>query len=159
MKIPTIALLAVVSMTAFSTSAEAGPGRGPGPLFGDGPGPGFPGPGVMLEHMADHLDLDDTQRENVRSILDAAKPEIDALREQARANREALEALDPGDPAYSTELNDLAVSNGRLASDGTLLFARIRTEVHAVLTEEQLGKLARSKERMRSAIERRASRD
>ena len=153
MKIHSIALLALVSMAAFSATAQAGPHGMPGMMFGGGPGPG-----LMLEHMADHLDLDDAQRESVRNILEAAKPEIEALREQFRANREALDALDASDSASSAELNNLAISNGQLATEGTLLFTRIRTEVHAVLTEEQREKLARSKERMRQAFERRMQR-
>ena len=153
MKIHTIAMLALVSMTAFSAAAQAGPGGMPGMMFGGGPGPG-----MMLEHMADHLDLDNAQRESVHNILEAARPEIEALRAQFRANREALEALDASDPAYSSELNSIAISNGQLATEGTLLFTRIRTEVHAVLTDEQLEKLARSKQRMREAFERRSQR-
>ena len=157
MKIHTVVLLAVVSTLAFSTSAYADFAGGPRGLFGAGPG-GFPGPGLMIEHMADHLDLDDTQRDSVRNILEAAKPELDALREQARGNRAALMALDSSDPAYSTELNNIAVSNGQLATEGTLLFTRIRSEVNAVLTDEQRDKLARGKERMRQAAERRLQR-
>lgn len=153
MKMHTIALLALVSMAAFSTSAQAGPHGMPGMMFGGGPGPG-----LMLEHMADHLDLDDAQRDSVRNILEAARPEIEALRDQFGANRDALEALDTSDPAYSAELNNIATSNGQLATEGTLLFTRIRTEIHAVLTDEQLEKLARSKERMRQAFHRRMQR-
>ena len=158
MKIHTAALLAALSLAAFSSTAHAEFGGGPRGPFGAGPGMGFGGPELMLEHMADHLDLDDAQRETVQNILEAARPEIDALREQARANREALHSLDAGDPAYSTELNNIALSNGQLATDGTLLFTRIRGEINAVLTDEQRGKLARGKERMRQAFERRSQR-
>jgi Spy/CpxP family protein refolding chaperone len=156
MKIQTIALLALTAIATCSTSALAAPGGGPGPLFAGGPG--FPGPGMMLEHMADHLDLDDAQRDSIRNILEAAKPELDALREQVRSNREALDALGAEDPEYSTVLNNIAISNGQLATEGTLLFTRIRTEVHAVLTDEQREKLARSKKRMHRAMERRVPR-
>ena len=157
MRIHTIAVLALVSVAAFSTSAHAAPGGGPAALFG-GPGAGFPGPGLMLEHMADHLDLDAAQRETVQNILEAARPEMQGQREQFRANREALHALDPSDPAYSTELNNIALSNGQLATEGTLLFTRVRSEINAVLTDEQREKLARGKERMRHAFERRSQR-
>ena len=71
-------------------------------------------------------------------------------------SREALASLETGDPAYSTALNDIAVSNGQLATEGTLLFTRVRSEVHAVLTDEQRDKLARGKERMRQAFEHKA---
>ena len=152
MKNLSLALLAVLSL-ATVTSVSAGPG-GPGPMLGAG---GFD-PTLMIEHMADYLDLDDAQRIAVQNILEAARPEIEALREQAKANREVLESLDPADPAYGVTLNNIAVSNGELATDGTLLFTRIRTEVNAVLTDEQRDKLARSKERMRQRFENRSRR-
>ena len=158
MKSYTVALLALVSLAAFSTSTQAEPHGGPSGIFGAGPGLGFGGRGLMLEHMADHLDLDDAQRESVQNIVEAARPEMEALREQVRANREALRALDTSDPAYSTELNNILLSNGQLATEGTLLFTRLRSEIDAVLTDEQREKLARGKERMRQAFERRSQR-
>ncbi len=156
MKMYTVMLLAVVSTLALSTSANAEFGGGPRGLFG--PGAGFPGPELMFEHIADHLELDDTQRESVQNILGAAKPELEALRDQARSNREALMALDTSDAAYSAEVNNIAISNGQLATEGTLLATRIRGEINAVLTDEQREKLARGKERMRKAAERRFKR-
>ncbi|MDJ0748479.1 MAG: Spy/CpxP family protein refolding chaperone [Woeseiaceae bacterium] len=155
MKKTTIAFLATVSLAAFSTAALAERGGPPGAFGG---GPGFMGPGLMLEHMADHLDLDDAQRDAVNNIIEASKPEIQALREKVRANREALEALDANDAAYSAELNNIAISNGELATEGTLLFTRIRTELHAVLTDEQIAKLERGKERMKKRFKERRQR-
>ena len=152
MRVHAIVLLAALSMAAVSTPAEAGRGGG----LGFPGGGAFHDPDLMVERMADHLDLDDTQRAQVLNIMEAAKPEFEALREQMRANREALASLDAQDPGYSAQLNDIAMSNGQLATDGTLLFSRVRSEVNAVLTEEQREKLARSKNRMRKAFERRA---
>ena len=154
MKVFPIVLLAVLSMAAFASVAEAHRPGGPSALIGGGPNGAFGRPGLMLEHMADHLDLDDSQRQAVTNILEAAKPEIEALREQVRANREALASLEADDPAYSAQINDIAISNGQLATEGTLLFTRVRGEVHAVLTDEQLEKLERGKERMREKFDR-----
>ena len=147
MRVLTVVLVAVLSTAVFATAAQAHRGGSPGFLGG-----GFPGPGLMIEHMADHLDLDDAQRAEVENIVEAAKPEFEALREQARANREALESLTTDDPAYSAQLNDIAMSNGQLATEGTLLFTRVKSEINAVLTEEQREKLARGKERRRQAF-------
>ena len=158
MKIHTVVLLAIVSTMTLSTTAHAEFGGGPRGLFGPGAGAGFPGPELMLEHIADHLELDDTQRETVHNILEAARPELEALRDQARSNREALMALDASEAAYSAEVNNIAISNGQLATEGTLLATRIRGEINAVLTDAQREKLARGKERMRKAAERRFKR-
>lgn len=131
--------IAVLSVAAFAADNEGR--RGPDRHAG-GPGFGMPDPGMMIGRISKHLDLDDTQRESVKNIMEAAKPELKGLREQFRANHEALQTLDAGDP----EIQNIAISNGELATEGTLLFARIRGEIHAVLTEEQLAKAAELKE-------------
>ena len=145
MRIQKAALLAFVSIAMLSTTAYAeGDGRkgdrGPrgGPVFGM---PGMLGPEMIVGRMADRLGLDDTQRETVRNIMDAAKPEFQALREKAQANRNTLTSLDAG----SAEVQNIAISNGELATEATLLFARVRGEINAVLTEEQRAELAELK--------------
>ena len=108
----------------------------------------------MIQRMADRLELDDDQRQSVQNIMSAARPEIEALREQLRANHEALQSLGPDDP----ELQNIAMSNGALATEGTLLFARIRSDIDAVLTDDQRTKLAELKDRKRDRAERRQQR-
>ena len=143
MRLPTALLLAVLAVAGLASIAQAAPGFGP--MAG--------GPGFMLEHMADHLDLTDEQRVTIEGILEASKPEMEALREQVKANREAIQALDPASASYDAELNNLALSNGELATTGTLLAVRVKTEVAAVLTDEQKAKLERGKERMKKRIQ------
>ena len=149
-------LLAFVTVAMLATIAYAGGNDGrPGPgRHGGGPGFGIPDPGMMIGRMAEHLDLDDVQRESVKNIMEAAKPELKALREQFSSNREALQALDAGDP----EVQNIAISNGQLATEGTLLFSRIRGEIHAVLTDEQLAKAAELKDQRKEHGERRKDR-
>lgn len=149
-------LLAFVTVAMLATIAYAGGNDGrPGPgRHGGGPGFGIPDPGMMIGRMAEHLDLDDVQRESVKNIMEAAKPELKALREQFSSNREALQALDAGDP----EVQNIAISNGQLATEGTLLFSRIRGEIHAVLTDEQLAKAAELKDQRKERGERRKDR-
>ena len=108
---------------------------------------------MISGRMADRLDLDETQRETVKNIMEAAQPEMKALREKLRANHDALQALDVGDP----EVQNIAASNGELATEATLLFSRIRGEIHAVLTDEQRAQLPTEKKRMETQGTRRAS--
>ena len=144
MKLPTALLLTVLAVAGLSNTVNAAPGFGPG-------GPG--GPAFMLEHMVDHLDLTSEQQAAIESILEASKPEMEALREQVQANRKAIKALDPASTSYDAELNNLALSNGELATTGTLLAVRVKTEVAAVLTDEQKAKLERGKQRMKKRIQ------
>ncbi len=150
------ALLALVSTAMLTVTAYAEDGErrhGPGRHFG-GPGFGMPLPEMMIERMAEHLDLDDAQYESVDNIMSAAKPELQALREKVRANHEALRELDASDP----EVQNIAIANGELATEATLLFTRIRGEINAVLTDEQRAKLAERKERRKERFERRTER-
>ena len=145
MKINKTALLALVTSSLLATSVYANfDGKnGPRDRHGDGPGFGLPHLAMMTERLAEHLGLDETQRDSVDNIMSAAKPEIESLRERARTNHEALRALSPGDP----EVQNIAISNGELATEATLLFARVRGEIDAVLTDEQRAQLAEFKER------------
>ena len=144
-------LLVAVLVAAFSINASANP-REHG--FG-GPGFGIPDPEVMVDRMADRLDLDDAQIATIENILVAVRPQAEDLRERFRANRQALHALDTSDPAYETTLNNLAISQGQLATEGILLATRVRTEIRAVLTDEQAEELERGRERMKKRIQRR----
>jgi Spy/CpxP family protein refolding chaperone len=153
MKMNKTALLAVIATALLAASAYADGERGrpgPGGHIG-GPGFGMHVPEMMIERMAEYLDLDDAQRDSLDNIMSAAKPELQALREQLRANHEALRDLDVND----AEIQNIAISNGELATQGTLLLTRIRTEIDAVLTDEQRTRLAEAKERRKERFERR----
>ena len=136
--------LALLTSGLLATSAYADfdGKKGPRDRHFDGPGFGMPHPGMISERMAERLGLDEAQRESVDNIMSAAKPEIKALREKAKANRDALKELDASDP----EVQNIAISNGELATEATLLFARVRGEINAVLTDEQRAELAELKE-------------
>jgi len=107
-------------------------------MRGDGPRD----PVMMVERMSRHLDLDELQQEKLRNILLAAKPELDALRGRARANREARNGLDTSDPDYSATLANLATENGEIVASRMVLMGRIRSEINAELSDEQRAKLA-----------------
>lgn len=110
---------------------------------------GFGGRALFSERMAERLDLDDTQRQSIENIIAATQPEIEALREQSRANREALNALDTATAGNSPELQNLAAEKGRLATELTLIEYRVRSEIHAVLSDEQRAALEIRKENLR----------
>lgn len=158
MKTTITALLAGGLALSLAVAAWAQPGSGPRGGFGGGIGAGIPNPELMLEHMADHLDLDEAQRDSIQAIMESVRPEAKALREQARSNRQALHDADRSSPDYENVVNEVAVSNGNLATQATLLFAQVSGEVRDILTEEQLEKLERARERMQSRGKRRFQR-
>ena len=63
------------------------PGRGGGPpLFGRGPGPGGPPvpPMEIVNRLGSELELDATQRDQVRKILDDRRDRLEAVHREAR---------------------------------------------------------------------------
>lgn len=144
----TVLILIVVAAAAlfgagsvWSADTEGDERRSWGQRGGHGPGAAFRDPGKMIERVARHLDLDETQQQSINNIVDAARPEFEALREKARENRIAMRDLETTDPDYSAKLSNLAVENGELMASGTILFGRVRAELAAELTEEQRVKL------------------
>jgi protein CpxP len=103
---------------------------------------GYGHPQRMLEHLSRRLDLDETQQQAVKNIVEAATPEMDALRDRARKNRDAVRDLVVSDPDYDAKLSNLARENGELATIATLLHGRLRAEIDALLSPEQRETLA-----------------
>ena len=66
--------LGLLSMLAITASAYAEDGRKAAH------GPGLHGPAMMSERMAERLGLDESQEQQVRDIIESAKPEFEALR-------------------------------------------------------------------------------
>lgn len=115
--------------------------------------PGMMAGGHDLDHVVEHLsrllELTDTQLQAIRNITEAARPEADALRERAQANREAMHALSVTDADYDTKLQNLASENGEVVTQATLLHGRLMAQINAQLTAEQQAKLAENRDKMR----------
>jgi Spy/CpxP family protein refolding chaperone len=80
-----LSALGLLWMLAFTSSAIAA--DGPKDRMG---GPGLDGPVMITERMANRLELDETQVKSINDIIEAAKPEFDALRERVQADVEAV---------------------------------------------------------------------
>ena len=106
-------------------------------------------PQAMIRHLGRKLELDETQQQEIDNILSAAKPEIDALRERAEANRKAMYELDAGDSNHDAKLNNLAAEKGAIVSEQAMLHGRLKADIHAVLTPEQRQELAGTATKMR----------
>lgn len=146
MRVIIVAIVTALALISGATTgfAEQGDGhrgsrdgqhRG---MRGDGPR----NPAMMVEMMSRHLNLDELQQEKLKNIMLAAKPELDALRDRARANHKARNGLDTNDPDYAATLANLAAENGEIVASRMVLMGRIRPEINAELTEEQRAKLA-----------------
>lgn len=102
----------------------------------------------MVEHLSRRFELDERQELAIRKIVDAAKPEAEAFRQQARSDRQAMHELDVADAEYDAKLQDYASRNGELATQMTLLHGRVMAKVKAELTDEQRAKLSELRDGM-----------
>lgn len=140
--IVSLVLFAVSGNSLAQDAAGAAGDDGKPRVRHHGSGRGFGSPEEMIGRIAERLDLDETQQQEVRNIMQAAQPTFASLRERSRANREAFVALDVSDPDYGAKLQDLSAESGELAAALTLVAGQLRADVSAVLTEEQRQMLA-----------------
>lgn len=145
---------AVFAATAFASAALAAPAADapppgapaaadfdPGPDFDRGPGPGPRGPGPRMGgpglHFLHGIALSEAQEDRLFAIMHAQAPQ---LREQEKAERKALEALDA--MRESGRVDDAkaaaqAKALGQAIAAQELLRVRTAAQVMALLTQQQ----------------------
>lgn len=106
---------------------------------------GRPGGGMKVERMARRLNLTDKQQDQVKAIIEASRNEHEALHEKMQNNREALREAMSSDNTAS--VRSLADQKGDLMADLTVLRAKDRSQIKAVLTPEQQEDFADMKDR------------
>jgi protein CpxP len=136
----------VVTLTAAAMIAALG-GTALARDFG-----GFGGHGDFGPRMIRELDLSEAQREQVHEIMEAAKPQLVALREQIHANRIRLRETTPDDPNYSATVDEVSQAIAATTADMIRVSSRVRSDVYSILTPEQKAKAVeladRTEERM-----------
>jgi periplasmic protein CpxP/Spy len=107
------------------------------------PGPHAPGPhGFGPGRIFSKLGLTAEQRASIHTIMTAAKPQMQSLHAQMRANHLKITQTKPDDPNYATVVAEVAQANAALASQRTTQAAELRTQMYAVLTPAQKTQLA-----------------
>ena len=134
-----IVVLAVGGLLAGRLSAGAFPGRGHaefGPrLFG---------------RIARALDLTDDQKGRIKAILKSHATEIERQMKASAAARQAVHEAVLSQPVDEAAIRAAAQRLGDVHADGAVLFAKIKTEVQPILTEEQRQKIQTFRERARN---------
>ena len=129
-------------------------GDGPGPFAGGGPGmhgpDGFGGPHLerFLEHAASWLDLTEEQEAQIQAIVEAARPGMEALREQTQSQRQAFhESFDPA--AFDeAAVRAFAAQQSVLHTEMMVQGMTTWSQVYQVLTPEQREQLDEHRQRM-----------
>ena len=141
---------AVTAHAAFAAETQGGRG-GRGAWLG-GPRGGGPA-GAFLPPLR-RLDLDDEQREQVRTVIGENREAARTAFRELRAAREALAAASASAAADEDRIRTLAAEVGRLEGDAAIRRARVYAAVWEILTPEQqarAGEIAAERSERRNA--------
>lgn len=87
------------------------------------------------------LGLTAEQQSSIKSIMVAAKPQMQTLHQQMKANHLKLMQTQPDDPNYANVVAEVAQSTATLASQRTSQTAEVRAQIYALLTPAQKSQL------------------
>jgi protein CpxP len=93
--------------------------------------------GPFLQRMTKVLDLTDAQQASIKKIQVTERGKTATLREQRRANREALRRAEEAQPFDENAVRTLAEQRGALETELTVARAWTRNQIDAILTPEQ----------------------
>ncbi len=96
------------------------------------------------------LGLTDAQKTQIKTIMTAARPQMQSLHEQMRANALKLKQTQPTDPNYTSIASQASQTHGSLSAEMMTQRANVRAEVFKVLTPAQQTQLTALEAQMQS---------
>lgn len=91
-----------------------------------------------FDRLAERLELTDEQRSTVQAIVDEAKPKMREIKDQMRENRRSLRELTSQPDATDEQIRALADAQGTQLTELIVLRTKMRADIAATLTPEQL---------------------
>ena len=126
-------------------AAHAGPEHGPGPM-----GPGLWEP-RMMGHLAAKLGLTAEQKAAIHKAFEEARPGLEALHKQTRADFALLAKTRPDDAAYQGVVANASQSASQNAAQFVLKSSQLRSRIFGVLTPAQKDQLVKLEAEHRGA--------
>lgn len=122
------------------TTPGSPPGMEGGPMGMHGFGHGHMGTMDMMR-MAERLGLTQDQRDRIGKIIDETRPKLRKNGFDMMDNRKQLHALVQEEKMDDKKLRSLTRKQGDLMADMMYLQMKMRSDMHAVLTDEQRNKM------------------
>jgi len=101
------------------------------------------------------LDLTDEQKAQVKQIREASKEKNKAVREQLKATRQSLNELTANGAFDEAQVTAIANQQAALHSHMIVEKERVKSQIFAILTDEQKAKAAQMKEQMKERFKNR----
>ena len=93
------------------------------------------------------LDLSGDQKARIKAVLKANGSEIETQMKASAAARQAVHDAVLAQPVDEGVIRAAAARLGQVHADGAVLFAKVRTEVEPILTDEQRDRVQRFRDR------------
>jgi periplasmic protein CpxP/Spy len=139
------AAVSISIATAADETAAAAPGGGPG--------------GWHHHHRHGHghwmlskLNLTDAQKAQVKSIMQAAGPQMKSIHQQMRANSEKLSDVSPTDGSHAAVMAEVSQANAALYAQMVTQKETVRASIYKILTPAQQQQLATLKAEMKAKM-------
>jgi len=104
-------------------------------------------------HLLGKLGLSAAQKQQIKSIMTAARPQMKTLHEQMHANMLKLRQTKPTDPNYSSVTSQVSQTHGTLSAQMLTQRAEVRAQVYKVLTPAQQTQLATLEAQMQAKMQ------
>jgi protein CpxP len=88
------------------------------------------------------LNLTAEQQTSIKAIMAAAKPQMQGMHAQMKANHLKMMQTTPDDPNYASVVAEVASANATLASQRTTQMSEVKAQIYALLTPAQKTQLA-----------------
>jgi periplasmic protein CpxP/Spy len=132
------AVVTAAAGTSIASAADAATTTQPSPTQGPHERHHHGGPGRLFSK----LGLNAAQKQQIKEIMTAARPQRQSLHEQMRANFAKLRQTAPTDPNYASIVSQVSQTQGSLAGQMVTQRADVRAQVFKVLTPAQQAQLA-----------------
>ena len=152
--------LAILVTPLCGLAQEGPPGRRGQRPEGGPRGQEFGGQGAMgmagsVMRLQKELNVTDEQREQIRAIMEANRETGRAVMEKMRDAHQALRELAESDEVNEAAIRAKAAEVGAALGDSALMQAKVRKNIRAVLTADQIKKLDEMRDKMRERMEQR----
>jgi len=105
-------------------------------------------------HLYSKLDLSDAQKAQIKTIMQAAGPQMKTLHQQMRANELKMHQVQPTDSNYDAVVSEVSQANGTLHGQMAVQMAGVRKEIFTkVLTASQQTQLQQLEAQMQARMQ------
>ncbi len=153
---------AVAPLVAHNQEPQGPPPMGGGPFRGPGPGgrgpmgPGPHGPMGWLGELGPairHAEVTEDQQQQIKTVMDSHREEFQAIGARMKTAHDGMRALVEADIIDENAIRAKTQEVAVIEADQAILGAKVRSEILALLTPEQLAKVKQFRADMQKRME------